>query len=427
MESKNGPDSHNDPSLTEPPLEDRPGVPGRDAPDPASPGFVPLRPADSEGTPRSHRQDRPRADDAVQRSTLSAGLSAFRDQLRDAERDLVDRIADVDDDRRRSVAQFQRALQTQRDEIDEGLRRQGRVTLLGLLLLAVLTGAALYVIYRHVETGQTAMAEQMTSLRQDMSRLTGAGRQDDAVQQRLAELAGTVERISASLGQLIQERDRPAAVPVPAPAPLDSEVERLRDQQRLLSAELTSLREALEAAETADSQAEETASSPQSSPSANENLGPTEPPDQDTAEPPPEPPAQPQDEAPPAGIEPVVEPGDTGATSPTVSPATAPPTTGARRLLVGARPVAIQLIGFFSLAELEQFARRADLPPEIYYREESYRGRPWFVLIHSLYDTTASAEAALARLPPELTRLDTWIRTLEAGSELIPLASGSER
>ncbi len=426
MESKNGPDSQNDPSATEPPLEDRLRALDRDPPDPASPGFVPLQPAEPETAPRPRRPDRPRTDDSVQHSTLSAGLSAFRDQLRDAERDLVDRIADVDDDRRRSVAQFQRALQTQRDEIDQGLRRQGRLTLLGLLLLAVLTGAVLYFLYRHLETGQLALAGQMTSLRQDMSRPAGVGGQDDAVQRKLAELAGTVEQISASLGQLTQERDRPAAVPAPEPAPLDSEVERLREQQRLLSSELTSLREALEAAETADIQTEEPGSDPEANPSV--NLSPTGTTGQATPEPPPAPSAQPEIQEPAAADKPPVDPEDASVTSPTVSPATAPTTSGTgQRLVVGDRPVALQLIGFFSLAELEQFAARADLPPEIYYREESYRGRPWFVLIHSLYDSSASAEAAVAKLPAGLARLDTWIRTLDAGSELTPLASGSSR
>ncbi len=58
-------------------------------------------------------------------STLSAGLAAQGDQLRDAERSLVDRIADVDDDRRRTQGQLQRAMQSQYDEVDARLRRQG--------------------------------------------------------------------------------------------------------------------------------------------------------------------------------------------------------------------------------------------------------------------------------------------------------------
>jgi DamX protein len=87
-------------------------------------------------------------------------------------------------------------------------------------------------------------------------------------------------------------------------------------------------------------------------------------------------------------------------------------------LVVGDRPFALQLIGFFSLDELLDFASRKELPARVYFREESYQGRPWFVLIHSLYAGYSEASAAIDTLPTQLAMLDTWIRNLPPETRL---------
>lgn len=87
-------------------------------------------------------------------------------------------------------------------------------------------------------------------------------------------------------------------------------------------------------------------------------------------------------------------------------------------LLVGDQPYALQLFGFSSQAGMLRFARRKDLPPRVYYREERYRDRPWFVLIHSLHPGYRDAAAAQAQLPSDLASLDTWIRELPAETKL---------
>lgn len=87
-------------------------------------------------------------------------------------------------------------------------------------------------------------------------------------------------------------------------------------------------------------------------------------------------------------------------------------------LLVGDRPYALQLIGFFSLKTLDEFVQKADLPARVYYRKESFRGRPWFVLIHSLHENQADAAEVLSKLPSDLAALDIWIRTLPEGAVL---------
>jgi DamX protein len=93
-------------------------------------------------------------------------------------------------------------------------------------------------------------------------------------------------------------------------------------------------------------------------------------------------------------------------------------------LIVGDRPFALQLIGFFSLEELRRFAARDDLPARVYYRQETLRGQPWYVLIHSLHEGSRAAAAESERLPPDLAALDLWIRPLEEGSRLEVLETG---
>lgn len=90
------------------------------------------------------------------------------------------------------------------------------------------------------------------------------------------------------------------------------------------------------------------------------------------------------------------------------------------------RPFVLQLIGFFSRDLMNAFIERSTLPPEVYTMEETFRGRPWFVLIHSLHPNRVSAQEVIAGLPQELADLDLWIRELPADTELevIPTAGG---
>jgi DamX protein len=91
---------------------------------------------------------------------------------------------------------------------------------------------------------------------------------------------------------------------------------------------------------------------------------------------------------------------------------TAPPELDEQQILVGQRPFAVQLMGFYSLDAMRDFAASARLPSRVYFREERYRGRPWFVLIHSLYPTRSDALKAMAMFPAELAGIDVWIRSL---------------
>lgn len=86
--------------------------------------------------------------------------------------------------------------------------------------------------------------------------------------------------------------------------------------------------------------------------------------------------------------------------------------------VVGKTSFALQLIGFYSLDSMLDFARREQLPSRVYYREESYQGRPWFVLIHSLHGKKSDASEAMAQLPKELAMLDTFIRSFSPETQL---------
>jgi DamX protein len=88
---------------------------------------------------------------------------------------------------------------------------------------------------------------------------------------------------------------------------------------------------------------------------------------------------------------------------------------------------ALQLMGFYSFQDLVDYAARVDLPDRVYYREETYRGRPWFVLIHSLHPSLAAATEERSRLPPRLAGLDIWVRPLREGMQLQVLGTSGGR
>ncbi|MBK1705362.1 hypothetical protein CKO40_12595 [Halochromatium glycolicum] len=78
----------------------------------------------------------------------------------------------------------------------------------------------------------------------------------------------------------------------------------------------------------------------------------------------------------------------------------------------------LQLIGVYDRVRLDDFIADHSLPEQVYIREERFRGRPWFVLFHSLHPDQPSAQDAMRSLPPELAALEPWIRKLPEGVEL---------
>ncbi len=363
----------------------------------------------------------------AQLNTLASGLANHRVQLRDAERSLVDRIADVDDDRRRAQGQMLRALQTQRDELEARLRHQGWLTAMALLLIGALAGGGLYLVHQRMAGAQGRLAEtqgpltaEVKSLRDEVARLSGIESQGALVQEKLDTLSSAVGALSSSLGEVTDQRGEVSEAASPGAPALLEQIGRLEAEQQRLRGELRTLRAP---GATATGRAEVVPEADAASIGADTPAPISEKPSRQA-------PGQTADTSSETHGEPTT---DESAHAETVStaeeaaessdnPATASGMDAAANAeAIADQTYALQLIGFYSFDKLREFAAKGELPPEVYLRRETLRGRPWFVLIHSLHSSYADAQTALERLPPNLVAIDPWIRKLPAGTELVPI------
>lgn len=391
--------------------------------------------------------------------SLSDDLARHRLELQAAESSLVTRIADVDDDRRLTTNRLQRAWQTHHEEIDARLKHQASVFFGALLLVAALLGGALFFAYGQLDAARRTLLEDVARLRVDYAQLAAVATQDAALQERLTELRASVAAMSESLPPRVEAADpqRPTRESAStdqgqaglAPEPTDGT--ETTETTETTANTLAKTAEEIPGTPTEDASVPvaEAAPEAEASPSATAIRDETAPalPDppeslagqdaEPTPEPAPEPDpasdltpgasptddpplpgedAPPAEDAPPQGIEPVAR------TLETETDAEGTPSVSARirdeTLAVGNTPFALQLIGFYSLDELLDFARREALPSRVYFREESYQGRPWFVLIHGLHARYSDASEAIDRLPTELAILDTWIRNFPPETRL---------
>lgn len=330
---------------------------------------------------------------------LSDELARQRDQLRDYEKALVERIADVDDDRRATAARLRRAWQNQLQEVDARLRGQVRFAAAGALLLVLLFAGALFLVHRGMATVQAQLAAEVEEVRGDLARLSTDGVLDESLAARLAALKAQVGEIASALGEL-------DSGPPAAERTAREEAEgRFADDIRRLAAEQKRLAAAVEALQSPPGPA----ASPKASPEASPTASTVDPASAATG-----------------------QAADSAAAATPSRPVGAPVVTttddeGTEILRVaGGGLYGLQLIGYFSRESLVEFASRDGLPSRLFYLRQSYKGRPWFVLIHSLHDNTDKAAAALAALPPDLAALDPWIRPLTEGTELRILERGPQ-
>lgn len=354
---------------------------------------------------------------------LSAELAHHRDQLRDYEKALVDRIADVDDDRRATASRLQRAWQTQREEIDERLRRHTGLFGGLLMLVAVLFGVALFLVYRQASMGQPLqIAAEISKMQQQPVQAPASVAVVEQVRAELNGLTAKVGEIAAALERLDQG-SKPAeqkhiaaerAAREQAEVGIAADIGRLDAEHRRVSQELGTLRAALETLETreaarADGPAVVVApvlarDEVQSAPAEDAGLEDAE------------------DEQP--VLQTPLQPADEGAAETQRDAGPADEESGAdvsgteETLIAGGDIYALQLIGFFNRKSLDEFLDREGLPARVYSVRQIYQGRPWYALIHSLHDDYAAAEEELSRLPPDLLALDPWIRPLSEVTEL---------
>lgn len=380
MDNWKSPNQEKEPVTTEMPLEERlraleqQVAKHQSAPDTGAPGKESGQHAWHPGV------DMPEAPAVARLATFSSDRDAQRDQLHNAGMSLVDRIADVDDERRRATARLQKAWQTHRDELDDQLRRHTWSTVTLLVLFTALIGAALFFAYRQIGAEQQQLTSQLAGIKTNLDRLSTSAPPPDQQSSEAAGLAARLDELSITVAELSEAWQKIQSAPAAdqqqaADARIAAEIKQLEDRQQLASQELESLRQVLGAVQPSD----DALSQPEQA-----SAGDTETEGADTTD-------------------------------------TATPVER-RTLVVGDRPFALQLIGVRSRESLMEFAERDDLPPEVYFREETYKGRPWFVLMHSLHETAEDAGDELARLPQGLAALGPWIRNLSVGSQLQVLA-----
>jgi len=321
----------------------------------------------------------------------------------------VERIADVDDDRRATASRLQRAWQTQREEIDERLRRQAGLIAGLLLLFAVLVFVALFLVYRQGTTEQPRVIAEVTAMRHELDRISADERSSEGLKVELEQLGKDVEEMR----RLKAEQTSFAAK---AESGVPEEIRRLKAEQASLASEVESLRADLAAAKNARATvATQAVSGTAAEPS----------------------PAEPTvNEATDSGTL-AAESGKEGGAAETQDSTSDSTSAGSdadanalgseETLVAGEDSYALQLIGFFDRDSLAEFAAREGLPARVYYLRQAYKGRPWYAMVHSLHKSYAAAVAELSRLPADLVALGPWIRPVAAGTVLQVLETGAGR
>ena len=346
----------------------------------------------------------------MRQAELSAELQRHRDQLRDYEKALVERIADVDDDRRATTARLQRAWQTQREEIDERLRRHAGLIAGLLLLFAVLVSVALFLVYRQGTTEQPQVTAEVAAMRQELDRISADDRSSDGLKVELEQLGKDVEEMRRLKGEQ-------TSFAAKTEFGVAEEIRRLKAEQASLASEVGTLRAALAAAKNAGG----AAAPAEEVPGAAAEPSPGEPKANEATD----------------GGTPATESGthdsaaemQEGASDSAGARADADADAlGSEETLVAREDsYALQLIGFFDRGSLAEFAAREGLPPRVYYLRQAYKGRPWYAMVHSLHKSYAAAVAELSRLPADLVALGPWIRPVAAGTVLQVLETGAGR
>jgi DamX protein len=454
---------------------------------PASPGDDEADPG-QQGPPRSGAPGEPAASTS-ELAEVAAGPAARGKTLEEVETALIGRIADVDDDRRRSAGILKRALETHQEEVSIRVRRSGRWTAALALSAIALSLFSAWFVLRHGAIGAAAMSDELAQLRGEVARLGAIAGEADPSAGRLTALSEVVKELSDTLETLDAEQEqalqsafaRESGERQTADADMQTRLERLEAVQEGLGADMASLRATLvePAAQGAGAQVPDIVAGDRPGPASDmspdgagpqageraetqaELISPQPEPLAQAAEPPPgdrpveasgpadghgagqmasqgdE--ADPQPTEVPVAGDPGDAPGEADAQivtgeDPSVAEATDAASLDAARaelseadaIIIAGERQALQLIGFFSLEELRRFADRDDLPVQMYYRRETLRGRPWYVLIHSLHRDVASAQEARAGLPADVAGMDLWVRPLADFTRLEVLRRGGE-
>lgn len=385
----------------------------------------PRRPSEPDPTESLRRPPPPPGDPGDPGSPDTPG-----GDMRDMEKSLVERIADVDDDRRRTAVQMRKALETHRDEI-RAQRHRDHTALLVLTGLGIILLAAVLLLFSQLfqvrDAMQARIADLTTAAGTPAGDGTGADARDDLAQ-RVTQLeqqadaaaqppaadaaqAGAIDELTQRLGRLEQQR---AAAPNGPPV---EDVDELADAIEAIGDRLTALEGRLERV----AEAQSAAAGDTSSGTARAAAG-------DAADA-------------PGGAELAAALDAMEARLEQKLAALSAGLDGLRERLVGtdalaadagstgtdaadgtfstaAGTIALQLASFPERDAIDRFIAQHRLPEQVYLTVNTWRGGTWYGLVHSLHPDMDAAETARDTLPPDLGRLDIWLRPLPAGTRL---------
>jgi len=87
---------------------------------------------------------------------------------------------------------------------------------------------------------------------------------------------------------------------------------------------------------------------------------------------------------------------------------------------------AIQLISFRSESSVAPFVEEFGILDEARYMHSRNEDQDWYSVFLGIYGTRKAGTAAVATLPPRLRELGPWVRSLPAGTRLIPVDAPSD-
>ncbi|MDX2478664.1 MAG: hypothetical protein QNL05_15030 [Gammaproteobacteria bacterium] len=343
--------------------------------------------------------------------------------MQDMEKSLVERIADIDDERRRTSTQLRKALQTHIEDVETRLTGAKRL-LVALSVVVVLLAAAVVWLGTGLQVQRAQLGQDIADLRapaDDATIVENYRQTTDLLDARTAD-------IERQLTELVGQTDgaQPPSVSEASSEPLAITIATLTERIEAIDAELRSLSNApssdtpdlaeAQFATERDQEASVEASEPVPIDKLiNDQFDRLEQEYQRLAREI-EAPAIKQSRAPAAtdiGTDdrdplPLPQPAES-----TMSTEITP-----NSIETNQPGIALQLIGFHSRDELNAFLAEHTLPNPVYIRSETFRGRPWFALIHSLYEDRDTAVATADALPEDLSQLDLWLRELPAGTTL---------
>jgi DamX protein len=376
----------------------------------------PRRPSEPDPTESLRRPPPPPGDPGDPGSPDTAG-----GDMRDMEKSLVERIADVDDDRRRTAVQMRKALETHRDEI-RAQRHRDHTALLVLTGIGIILLAAVLLLFSQLfqvrDAMQARIADLETAAGTPASDVTGADARDDLAQRvtRLEQQADAaaeapaddpaqaqaIDDLTQRLGRL--ERQRAAA---PNGPPVE-DVDELADAIEAIGDRLTALEGRLERVAGARSDAAAPAADTGAAPGAPELAAALSAMEARLEQ---------KLAALSAGLDGLRE-RLAGTDALAAEAASAGADAQDDTLTTDPGTIALQLASFPERDAIDRFIAQHSLPAQVYLTVNTWRGGTWYGLVHSLHPDMDAAETARDALPPDLGRLDIWLRPLPAGTRL---------